>query len=111
MKLTELTIEQQRNVYKNVSTQTGLPPVSIEKDWWVTRTLQALFSLPYADHLSFKGGTSLSKCWMLIERFSEDIDMAIDAEGQCLNQLKSGSFVRWLTKHIRTHNFQVTYFL
>lgn len=33
MKLTELTIEQQRNVYKNVSNQTGLPPVSIEKDW------------------------------------------------------------------------------
>lgn len=80
MKLTELTIEQQRNVYKNVSNLAGLPPVSIEKDWWVTRTLQALFSLPYADHLSFKGGTSLSKCWMLIERFSEDIDMAIDRE-------------------------------
>lgn len=52
----------------------------IEKDWWVTAVLRALFSLPYAEHLSFKGGTSLSKCWHLIDRFSEDIDIAIDRE-------------------------------
>src|SRR5574344_624504 len=37
-----------------------------------------MFCLPYAKHLSFKGGTSLSKCWHLIHRFSEDIDIAID---------------------------------
>ena len=42
--------------------------------------LRALFNLPYAQHLSFKGGTSLSKCWHLINRFSEDIDIAIDRE-------------------------------
>jgi hypothetical protein len=42
--------------------------------------LHALFSLPYAEHLSFKGGTSLSKCWKLIERFSEDVDIAINRE-------------------------------
>lgn len=52
----------------------------IEKDWWVTAVLRAMFGLPYADHLSFKGGTSLSKCWHLIDRFSEDIDVAIDRE-------------------------------
>lgn len=39
-----------------------------------------MFSLPYAKHLSFKGGTSLSQCWHLIDRFSEDIDIAIDRE-------------------------------
>ncbi len=39
-----------------------------------------MFSLPYTNHLSFKGGTSLSKCWRLIDRFSEDIDIAIDRE-------------------------------
>lgn len=39
-----------------------------------------MFSLPYANHLSFKGGTSLSKCWHLVDRFSEDIDIAIDRE-------------------------------
>jgi predicted nucleotidyltransferase component of viral defense system len=42
--------------------------------------LHALFSLPYAEHLSFKGGTSLSKCYNLIERFSEDIDIAVNRE-------------------------------
>ena len=54
--------------------------MSIEKDWWVVQVLKALFSLPYAEHLSFKGGTSLSKCWHLIERFSEDVDIAINHE-------------------------------
>lgn len=39
-----------------------LPEQVIEKDWWVTQVLRAVFSLPYAEHLSFKGGTSLSKC-------------------------------------------------
>ena len=52
----------------------------VEKDWWVTQVLRAVFSLPYAEHLSFKGGTSLSKCWHVIERFSEDIDIAINRD-------------------------------
>ena len=52
----------------------------VEKDWWVTAVLRAMFCLPYSRHLSFKGGTSLSKCWHLIDRFSEDIDIAIDRE-------------------------------
>ncbi|MBR3619408.1 MAG: nucleotidyl transferase AbiEii/AbiGii toxin family protein [Bacteroidaceae bacterium] len=44
----------------------------------VTTILQIVFSLPCADNLVFKGGTSLSKVWNLINRFSEDIDLAID---------------------------------
>lgn len=55
----------------------GVGQVAIEKDWWVTVTLKALFQTECADHLLFKGGTSLSKGWHLIERFSEDIDLAI----------------------------------
>jgi len=51
---------------------------AIEKDFWVTAVLQLVFSLPISQHLIFKGGTSLSKGWKLIERFSEDIDLAID---------------------------------
>jgi hypothetical protein len=57
-----------------------LPAVAVEKDWWVTAVLRALFSLPYAESLSFKGGTSLSKCYNLIERFSEDVDIAVNRE-------------------------------
>ena len=51
---------------------------AVEKDWWVTIILKALFSLECSPFLLFKGGTSLSKGWGLIQRFSEDIDIAID---------------------------------
>jgi len=57
-----------------------LPPEAVEKDIWVTAVLRTLFSLPYSEHISFKGGTSLSKCWNVIERFSEDVDIAINRE-------------------------------
>ena len=56
----------------------GLPAVAVEKDWWVTMSLRVLFSCQCAEHILFKGGTSLSKAWKVIERFSEDIDIAID---------------------------------
>jgi hypothetical protein len=57
----------------------GLSPASIEKDFWVCWTLSQLFDLPkWGPALTFKGGTSLSKAWGLIERFSEDIDIVID---------------------------------
>ena len=54
--------------------------VAIEKDWWVTVVLNALFKCSCADQLIFKGGTSLSKGWNLIERFSEDIDLSVNHE-------------------------------
>jgi len=69
-------IERIATVAKNMR----LPDVSVEKDWWVTAVLRAVFSLPYANHMSFKGGTSLSKCWNLISRFSEDVDIAVNRE-------------------------------
>lgn len=80
MNTTWLTLLQERRIdILNQATEfTGLPVVAIEKDWWVTLALKACFSLPYSEHLVFKGGTSLSKAWNLIERFSEDIDLALD---------------------------------
>ena len=57
----------------------GLSAGSVEKDFWVCWTLRTLFELPVSGpHLTFKGGTSLSKGWKLIQRFSEDIDIVID---------------------------------
>jgi hypothetical protein len=57
----------------------GLPAAGIEKDFWVCWTLRALFGLDECrDLLTFKGGTSLSKAWNLIHRFSEDIDLVVD---------------------------------
>ena len=59
----------------------GLDAASVEKDFWVCWTLRELFALPgVGGHLTFKGGTSLSKAWQLIERFSEDIDLIVDKE-------------------------------
>ena len=80
MNTTWLILPKERRVeILNQATElTGLPAIAIEKDWWVTLCLNASFSLPYSEHIVFKGGTSLSKGWDLIERFSEDIDLAID---------------------------------
>ena len=58
--------------------QLAISAFSIEKDFWVCWALRELFSLPgIGEHLTFKGGTSLSKGWKLIQRFSEDIDVVI----------------------------------
>ena len=73
-----LTTAQQRTILEQTAIKKALPKQAIEKDLWVTTILQIVFSLPCADNLVFKGGTSLSKVWGLIHRFSEDIDLAID---------------------------------
>jgi hypothetical protein len=56
----------------------GYLPHLLEKDIWVVWSLQHLFAGPYADHLVFKGGTSLSKAYGIIRRFSEDVDLTYD---------------------------------
>ncbi len=66
-------------LFDETNRRTGLSQRSLEKDLWVCWTLRELFSLPgVGEHLFFKGGTSLSKAWGLIDRFSEDIDMVVD---------------------------------
>lgn len=77
-KFLTLTEAQRRTVFEQTAIRIKLPVASIEKDFWVTEILNILFSLPYADKMVFKGGTSLSKIWGVIRRFSEDIDIAID---------------------------------
>ena len=74
----QLSKEQQQMVLTQAASKTGLPVQAVEKDLWVTVALQMVFTLPVANHLVFKGGTSLSKVWKVIHRFSEDIDLAID---------------------------------
>ncbi|GHT39525.1 hypothetical protein AGMMS49965_05780 [Bacteroidia bacterium] len=80
MNFNSLSKEERRVTFRRAQDVLKVSPVVIEKDWWVTAVLRALFSLPHAENFSFKGGTSLSKCWNLIERFSEDIDIAINRE-------------------------------
>ena len=65
-------------ILRDASERLNLPAYAVEKDWWVVQTLSILFETDLKDHMVFKGGTSLSKAWNLIERFSEDIDLAVD---------------------------------
>jgi predicted nucleotidyltransferase component of viral defense system len=65
-------------IFTETANEKGLPPSAIEKDWWVTRTLDLVFQTEIGPYTVFKGGTSLSKAWNLIDRFSEDIDLALD---------------------------------
>ena len=68
------------NILQKASNSTGLLAFAVEKDWWVMQTLTTIFEMEIGHHLVFKGGTSLSKAWNLIDRFSEDIDLAIDRQ-------------------------------
>jgi predicted nucleotidyltransferase component of viral defense system len=77
----KLPSEERRLAFQQVEAQLGLQAVSVEKDFWVCWTLRELFTLPgIGDSITFKGGTSLSKAWRLIHRFSEDIDIIVDKE-------------------------------
>ena len=75
---TKLNKEDKIDILNQTTIKTGIPAYAVEKDWWVHLVLKTLFKMEIGNHLVFKGGTSLSKAWKLIERFSEDIDLAID---------------------------------
>ena len=96
----QLTDDIKRNLISQASTRIGMTVKTIEKDWWVTLVLKALFSMPQSEHFIFKGGTSLSKAWKLIQRFSEDIDIVLapDAFGYEYIKNPTHSFVKALKK-------------
>lgn len=64
--------------YTQIAENTGMAAHAVEKDWWVVQVLAAILEMQSGQHLVFKGGTSLSKAWGLINRFSEDVDLAIN---------------------------------
>jgi len=80
MKWSDLDTEEKQTILKRTRNEVHFPLFIIEKDWWVVQTLRLIGEMDVAKHLVFKGGTSLSKAWKLIDRFSEDIDLAIDRE-------------------------------
>lgn len=57
--LLKLTDQERATLFNEAAARTGLPSQAIEKDWWVTSTLRAVFASKHAPHLIFKGGTSL----------------------------------------------------
>lgn len=93
----ELRDDQKKMVITQTANKIGLPVQAVEKDLWVSTILKVVFTLPFADKLVFKGGTSLSKVYHLIHRMSEDIDLAIDRSFFGL----SGDLTKRQTKKLR----------
>ncbi len=109
MKWLQLPEHERREILEAVGGQTQLPVQAIEKDWWVTLALRACFSTPWAAQLAFKGGTSLSKAWQLIERFSEDIDLVLDRQALGFGGELTNSQIRKLRE--RSADFGANTFL
>ncbi len=94
----DLTKEARVQVLEQTGIAKGLPAFVIEKDWWVCILLKAIFQSKYKDSIIFKGGTSLSKAYHLINRFSEDIDLIIDRHLLGFDSLDSGTKIKKLRK-------------
>jgi hypothetical protein len=74
----QLSPAERLEALNTAADQSGVPPHLLEKDVWVVWALQHLFGGQHAEHLVFKGGTSLSKAYRAIQRFSEDVDLTYD---------------------------------
>jgi hypothetical protein len=74
----QLSAAERLDALNAAANTSGLLPHLLEKDIWVVWSLRHLFAGPYAEHLVFKGGTSLSKAYGVIRRFSEDVDLTYD---------------------------------
>lgn len=73
--------ELRDEAFQETAAQLGMSKAIVEKDFWVCWSLKQLFALPsFGEQLIFKGGTSLSKAYNVIHRFSEDVDLSIDRE-------------------------------
>ncbi len=73
-----LTAADRRDVLEAAERNSNYKAHLLEKDIWIVATLRVIFKVPFAGHLTFKGGASLSKAWRVIRRFSEDIDITYD---------------------------------
>ena len=78
-KIAKITENDRKALFHNTAAKMGMTDAIIEKDFWVCYMLDYLFHRSqWKDNIAFKGGTSLSKAYGLIERFSEDIDLILD---------------------------------
>ena len=89
-----MTLHQNTALFRDAilatAQQKGIPEIYVEKDYWVTLALHRIFTSNIGKEAVFKGGTALSKCYNIIERFSEDIDMVIlRNKEESANQLKT----------------------
>ncbi len=88
-----MKLHENKNLFRQAvqatAEQMSIPEIYVEKDYWVIYTLHAIFTHPIGKETVFKGGTSLSKCFGLINRFSEDVDLVVMRQnGETDNQMK-----------------------
>jgi predicted nucleotidyltransferase component of viral defense system len=95
----------ERKVYiDEAAARRGLAPVIVEKDFWVCWLLSILFQSSFRDAIVFKGGTSLSKVYGVINRFSEDIDLSLAPafldleEPDAMTTLSKGQASKWMER-------------
>ena len=100
LRFLELPADERRLYIEQAAIRRNVSPVLLEKDFWVCWLLGILFESEFAGSLVFKGGTSLSKVFGVIERFSEDIDLSLSPAflklpeaGTSRNQAN-----KWMTK-------------
>lgn len=86
-----LSAQDRKDALEAAANASGRPAHLLEKDVWVVWALQTLFGSAVAGHLVFKGGTSLSKAYGVIKRFSEDVDLTYDIRA-IAGDLTAGSF-------------------
>ncbi len=93
-----MNLHENKDIFRELITYTSgalnVPEVYVEKDYWVTRVLLFLSNSEFKDDFIFKGGTALSKAFKLINRFSEDVDLALFnrtglSQGQVKNRMKA----------------------
>lgn len=103
-----MKLHQDKKAFKDLMEATaqslGIPTIFIEKDYWVTYILKRLSISDYRETVIFKGGTSLSKAYKIIYRFSEDIDLAIITKNINGNTLKR--LIKRTEKALVDENFQ-----
>lgn len=103
----QLTTEDKQTIFSQIGIKLNIHPAAVEKDWWVVQTLSLLQVLDVAPYTVFKGGTSLSKAWNIIERFSEDIDLAIDKQFLGIDKCTTVKQVKKLRSVTRKYVYQI----
>lgn len=87
-----MKLHKDRELFSNAIHATaqefGMAPEFVEKDYWICQILQRLSRHPLSERIVWKGGTSLSKAYGLIKRFSSDVDFAVLLTGLSQNQQK-----------------------
>ena len=87
----ELSSADQSEALEVAAGRSGRPAHLLEKDIWVVWALSAIYDSPLGDSLTFKGGTSLSKVYKVLDRFSEDIDLTYDIRELVPDLLRDGN--------------------